>query len=186
MGAVHNTKGRDISTGPGQPPQQGQGPDFYKLVDDTVAGHRGAVRDLDMAGQKRPSGNDRIVPQPAIMRHMRMLHEIIIVADNRGTLSLCPAVNLAVLAHGIAVTDPEKTSFTRVREVLRGVADDRPHMDFIVFADFGPAAEYGVGKNPRSASNPDSAVNHNIGADVNAGVNVGLRGNNGCRMDRHT
>ena len=42
-----------------------------------------------------------------------------------------------------------------------------------------------MGKNPRSTSNPDRTVNNNIGTDVNSVVNVGVRGNNGCRMDRH-
>ena len=112
MGTVHNTKGRDIPTGPGQPSQQGQGPDFDELMDDTVARHKGPVCDLYIAGQERSAGNDCIIPQPTIMRHMGMLHEIIIVADNRGTLRLCAAVNLTVLADDIAVTDPEKTSLT--------------------------------------------------------------------------
>ena len=83
------------------------------------------------------------------------------------------------------MTDPEKTFCARVRYVLRNVADDRAHMDFIVLADLRPAGQDGMGQNPRSAADPDGAVDHDIGTNVNAGVNVGLRGNNGCRMDCH-
>ena len=53
VGAVHNTEGRHVTAGPRQAPQQGQGSDPHKLVNHAVAGHKGTVRDLHIAGQER-------------------------------------------------------------------------------------------------------------------------------------
>ena len=60
-----------------------------------------------------------------------------------------------------------------------------PHVNHILLANVGPAAQSGMGQNPGSGSHPNRPVNHYIRPDVSLGMNVCPRIDDRAGMYRH-
>ncbi len=151
----------------------------------TVARDKSPIFHLYIAGQQSPAGYDRMIADLAVMRHVRMMHEEIVVADDSGAAFDGAAVDLTVFTDDVAVADLEKTLLTFVGEVLRDMPDDRAHVDFVVLADFASASEHSGGQDSGAATDLDRAVDHDIGANIGFGVDLGARVNQSGWMDGH-
>jgi len=185
VGAVHDAKWRDVAAGAREPAQDGQGADAHELMHDAVAGDKSPIFHLHIAGQQSPTGNDRVITDLAVMRHMGVVHEEIVVADNGGAAFGGTAVDLTVFANDIAVADLEETLPAFVGDVLRDVPNDRAHVDFVVFADVTITGEHGMGQDAGAATDPYRAVNHDVGADISLGMDLGARVNQSGWVNGH-
>ena len=114
-----------------------------------------------------------------------MLHQIVIIPDNRGAAGFGTTMDLALFPDDIAVADLEKALLALIGEILGSMADHCPHVNFIVFSNVSPPGQDSMGENTRSLPNADGPIDDHIGADIDARINLSLRINDGCGMDRH-
>lgn len=138
----------------------------------TVPGHKGAVCDLHIAGEQGTAGYNRLIANLTVMGDMGVLHQVIIVSNNRAAAWGCSPMDLTVLPKDIPVADLEAGLLLGVVKVLWFVANDRSHMNDIVLTNFCPAAENGMGQHPASGPHPNGSVNHDIRPDVGLRSNI--------------
>lgn len=105
MGAIHNAEWRDISTCARESAKDCQGSDPDKLMHDAIARHKSAIINLYIAGEQSASGYDRVIANLAVMSNVRMVHEEVIVTDDGRAAFFGAAMDLAVFANDVAVTD---------------------------------------------------------------------------------
>src|SRR5215217_3383895 len=133
---------------------------------DTVTRHKSMIFNADVPGEKCPSSNDCVAADVTIMRGVGVMHEVIVISDYRRTPFHRAAVNLTVFTENVAVTDLEKSLSTRVREILRLMADDSTHVNDVVFANFAPPCQHGVSEYACPTTNLYDPIDDYIRANV--------------------
>lgn len=119
------------------------------------------------------------------MRHVRVLHQVIVIPYVCGTAFDCPPMNLAMLTKDVAVADLQKGLLLSVTEILWFVADYRTHMNHVVLTNICPAGEHGMGQDSGAASNPNLSIDYNIRTNVCLGIDLRPRINESGWMNRH-
>ncbi len=101
---------------------------------ETIAGNEGAVMNNGVAAQQRSIGQNHVVADAAIVRHVRIRHEEIIRADDRVLFIFVRAMNRNMFAKDISFADAEFCWLAFVFQILRGVADDATGVKMIIRA----------------------------------------------------
>lgn len=68
---------------------------------------------------------------------------------------------------------------------MRDVSNDRPHVDFVILADFSVASQDGMRQDFCPAANTHRAVNNNVRADICFGMNIRAWIDERGRMNGH-
>ena len=150
----------------------------YPVLDDDVARERSGVRE------------DRPAPDDAVVRHVRVGHEEVVVPDDRLAV---PGHGAAVRGHELAedvpVPDDEARRLSGVLQILGGIPDDRPVMNPALAADprgpgnegvrrdSGAVADDRAGFHDGEGSDRNAVAKDGPGADRSPGINGGGHGN---------
>ena len=102
------------------------------------------------------------------MRDVRVLHQEVVVADNRDIAALAAAMHCHALAKDVARADPHAARTAAIGEVLRLVADDHVGMKHVGLAQLDLAQDGDMADKTRARANPDRAVEQTERADLDA------------------
>ena len=142
------------------------------------------VADLDVAAEGRHVRQDDLVADAAIVRHMRIGHQKIVVADAGHAFALHRA---AVHGHEfpdhVPVADLEPGRFALVLLVLRSVADRCELVDLVLCADAGRAVDDHMGSHPGARADAHARPNDAERSDLGARRDFRLRRYHRARID---
>lgn len=158
---------------------EGQCANSRELVDEAVAGKKGAVANDGVAPQQDAIGQDDVIAKDHIVSHMTVRHQKIVRADDRLLGEFGGPMDGHVLAEDIAFSDAQASGFAFVFKVLWGITDDAAGVELIVAADGGITGEMDVRANETMRPNGDLTVDNCIGTDVDRGIKPSVRMNNG-------
>lgn len=113
--------------------------DADKLMDAGVAGNNGLAPDADMTAQQRAAHQGHVVGQHAVMRHVRVGHQIATISHDRGGVFDASAMDRDSLADDAVAADPARAVRAVKLVILRNVADDGMRMERTAGANFGIA-----------------------------------------------
>ena len=119
--------------------------DVYELVHQCTAADDGEIIYFHFAGQLRGVGHDDIVVQDAVVRHMAVSHDEVVVTDDGLSFAGSTAVDRDELTHDVVVTDDGPGLFAVELQVLRYSTDDGGGEDVAVLAHFDVTADGGAG-----------------------------------------
>ncbi len=117
-------------------------PNACKLV------HGGASRDDRMiADHAVPchssiAAEDAVIAYDAFMSAVRVDEEVVMAADNGLCVRACRAIDIAILAEDIVITDFKEGGFTLVLEILSSEAYRAEGVELITASELGWAFEY--------------------------------------------
>jgi hypothetical protein len=112
------------------------------------------------------------------MRHMRVSHQVIFVADDRGAFRFRSAMDGHIFPDLIVIADAGVCGRGLIREVLRNVPDDSPHMDFIMTADLSPFREISGSMKGIVGAQLNAVFNHGMRADSISDAHLHILANN--------
>src|SRR5215467_5249111 len=137
------------------------GADTDVLVDAGQPTDYRMVANGDVSGQAGRIGHDQIVAQTAIVCHMAIGHEKVLVADRRHPAArLCPPIDGHVLPEHVVVSYDHLCRLPLVAEVLGRATDRHKRIQFASFADTRPAFDRHVREQPRPLPNRDVLSHH--------------------------
>lgn len=175
-------EGADILHDTGHAADHAALPDFHELVDARHAADDRVVFDRDVARDAGEAGNDDAVSQIAVVRDMDVGLQHVVRTDAGFAVFARRAVDGAIFADEVSVTDDDGRVFARVFEVLRVFPDDStginmvlaPHADVFrddcMRTDDGAFADFTMGTNDRVGTNDDIFVKNGGGIDHGRGM----------------
>ena len=95
-----------------------------ELVNERTTADDGEIVHLYLTGQLRGIGHDDIIVQDAVVRHVAISHDEVVVADNGLALAGRPTMDSNELTQHAVVADDGPCLFSTELEVLRYSADD--------------------------------------------------------------
>ncbi len=141
--------------------------DPAELVNGRETAENGVVLDFDMAGQRRGIGHDHPVVNLAVVGHVRIGHEQVVVADHRLAATIHrAAVQGGKLADAVAIADDQPGFLAAVLEILRVGADRSELEDLVVTADIGPALDDHVSPDLGAGTDFDLFTDDAVGPDT--------------------
>src|ERR1700754_3284496 len=150
-----------------------------------AARYEDPVAYLYVTGQRDVVGDNHTVAQPAIMRDMRVSHQVTIRTDGGDRTRLSAAMNGHAFTNRTAVADTHVAFAGGEGEVLRFAADDGAFVNHIILADGGEAFDAGVGANFRAVADTHVAFDYGIRADGDVVAELRAGADNGCRVNVH-
>ena len=124
--AVEHAIGNKIVGDCREPADKGMTADTGKLVNSRAATENGAVSNRHMACKHDIVGEDDIVAEAAVMRHMRIGKEQIVVADDGGAAMFDSAgIHRHAFADGAVFTDQQRRIDGAVMNALRIATNHR-------------------------------------------------------------
>ena len=88
IASTRHGEGRQIHADRRAALHDGQRPDATKLMNETITGNEGVVRNRHMPRQQRPIRQDDVVTQPGIVPHVAVRHQKIVRANDGFFLQL--------------------------------------------------------------------------------------------------
>src|SRR5579884_1228525 len=143
------------------------GPNTRELMDAAERAYRGVVTDLNVTCQRSAVRHDDVIAQPAIMRHMNIGHQQIMVADARGTPFRCTAMHGDEFPKGIPVPNFESSLLSLIFHILR-IETDR-----------------GIGEKPIFLARSGRSLDHDVRHHLAAFAQFNIFANNAVRANRH-
>lgn len=146
--AVEHSIGNDVIAHRRQAPDEGLTPDAGKLVNRGAAPEYGSILDGHVPRKHDIVGKDDVVAEAAVMRHVRIGQEQVVVADNG-----CAAMLHRTRIHGHAFADGTVFANHQFRiqgavvHTLRIAADDGTRKDLRALADARMADDRDVTQN---------------------------------------
>jgi hypothetical protein len=117
------------------------------------------------------------------MGDVRILHEEIVVADNRHVAMLAAAMDSDAFAHHVAIANVHPAWAALIADILRLVADDDIGMEYVALPDFGISEHRDVPDQPRSRPDPDASVKQAERADFDPVCEFDVTTDDGARMN---
>src|SRR6266851_4067145 len=139
MGSIHQAERRHIAAGAAQPAHHRITAQPDELVDDAIARYDRAITDLDPSGEQGAARDYGAVANPAIVGHVRILHEEIVAADNSDLALFAAAMDGNAFAEDVGVANPYPSPATGIGDVLRLIANDHVRMQDVLRPQFGIA-----------------------------------------------
>ena len=128
----------------------------------------GIVFDHNVPGQRGSVGKDDLVSNSAVVRHMGIGHDVIVVSDHRLSAPRDRGpVQCDVLPDDIVVTDDQKCFLPLVGKGLRGFPDGGELEDLTVLADLGSFADEHVRPDSCPCADRYPFFNDDVRADLN-------------------
>ena len=108
--------------------------DMAELMNKRTATDDGEIVHLHLAGELGTVRHDDMVMQDAVMRHVAVSHDEVIIADDGLALAECTAVNGNELTQDVIVADEGPGLFAVELQILRDSSDDSGGEDMAVLA----------------------------------------------------
>ncbi len=158
--------------------------DPAELVRPREAAADNPVADMNMAGQRRVVGHDRVAADDAVVRDVHVGHDPVVVTHDRFTPVLGrAAAERAEFADRIAVADHEARRLAGVFLVLRIVADRGELVDAVVLADTRRPVDDDVAADARTGTDLDVIADDRVRTDFDVGGNICAAGDDSRCMD---
>ena len=142
------------------------------------------IADLDVPAQGGHIGQDDLIADAAIVRHVRIGHQEIVVADARHAVAVHgAAVHRDAFTNDIAVADLEPGWLPLVLFVLGRVAQRGELEDLVVRTDSSGSVDDDVRSDPGARSDGDIRSDDAEGADLHVRGNFRLRRYHRPRVD---
>src|SRR2546425_2108428 len=124
-----------------------------------------------MPAQGSAVGQHNVVANQAVMSHVRIDHEKVLVADTcHHPAAAGPRVERGELANDVVVADGEDTVLALVLLVLRDGADTGELKNAVLTADRGATLDDRVRSNPGVLAASHLRTNHRVGANLHAAI----------------
>ncbi len=104
----HHHIGRNVLVYTGKSPYHGTTPNATELMYHHIPGNKRGISHFYVSGQQRTIRDYCIIADFAIMPHMSLNHQHVIITNNRSTSFFCPAVYCYVFPYDIIFSDPGK------------------------------------------------------------------------------
>ena len=168
----------------GDTPRHGARADVNKLVHTGLAADHGKVVDMHVSGQSHVVGDDQIVAENTVMRHVNVGHQQIAATDARNALILNRAGrNRTVFANNVVVADLKIGFFALVLLVLRFATDCGTLEESIVATDRGQTLDNHVTFENGTGADANVRPHHAKRTDLNIIVKFGSNIDNAGMMD---
>ena len=124
-----------------------------------------------MPAQGSAVGQHNVIANLAVMSHMRIDHEKVLVADTcYHPTAAGPGVERGELANDVVVADGEDTVLALVLLILRDGADAGELKNAVLTADGGATFDDRVRSNLGVLADPHLRTNHRVGANLHAAI----------------
>lgn len=174
MRPVDDAERRNVPACSCAPAQQGEPADADKLVDQDGTGHKNLIFHGDISGEEGAVGEDDPVTKLAVVGHMRLGHQEVVISDAGFRSLLRGPMDRRVFANLIAISDPGRRDSSLEGVVLGLVADDRPHVDTIVFSHDHAGSDRHPFKENRPVPDPARTPEDTIRTDCHVGPEFDL------------
>jgi hypothetical protein len=154
-----------------------------KLMHRAQAADDGMIAHDDMSRQSGVVGENRLVPDYAIVRDVRVGEEEITVADDRFLAGTRAAMDGGKFAEGVALADFEMGRLALVFQVLRLEADGRVRKKFIPRANFARPFDRRVMTDLAALAQFNVRADDGVGSDLHAAAETGFGINDGGGMN---
>ena len=161
--------------------------DADKLVDAADTTDQGVVADRHMTSKLDRIGDDVVITDHTVMRHMHISHDPVVIADLGEGLVLHRArVEGSELANGVAVTDDQSRGLAFVLLVLWVSTQGRKLEDLVVTTDGGVPLDHTVRTNAGAFTDTHVRTNGRERPHSDGVSQLRLRIDDGAGMDvRH-
>ncbi len=142
------------------------------------------VADHHVAGQRRIVREHRVIADDAVVRHVHVGHDPVVVADPRRAAAFVrAAVQSDELADQVAIADDQLAALAAELLVLRNRADRGELEDAVVAPDPRRALDHDVRSDRSAVADFDVGADHAVRADADAGADPCCRIDDRVRMD---
>ena len=142
------------------------------------------VVNMHMPGNLRVVGENRVIAHLAVMRHVHVGHDPVVVADpGNARILRRTAVQRAKLAYGVVIADFKTRRFVLVFFVLRRLADGTELKEHVAGADPGMCADDHVGSYAGAGVDFRVGTNNRIRTDLDIVREAGPGIDDGRWMD---
>ena len=148
---------------------------------------RRVVLDRDVTGERCGVGENRLVPDMAVMRDVRVGHEEIVVADlGDSSTAGRAAMDRDELSNDVAAADLEPRQLAAELQVLRDQADGGHRENLVFVADLGEAVDDRGGADVAVAPDPHVLADDHVRPDPGSGTDASARMHDRRRIDERT
>src|SRR4051794_23915293 len=145
-----------------------QPPDPHELVEDTSATEERAVADFHVAAEEAIVRDNDAVADAAVVSDMRTRHQETVVANDGRAPFRCPAMDRAMLANHVAISDLNATARAGLEaKILRRSADHRAMANEITGAQTHRAFQDHVRLDNRSIADDNLTANDSVSSYFN-------------------
>ena len=144
------------------------------------------ISDRDVARQGRRIGHYQMTTEVAVVRHMDVGHQKILVADGGHPPTLNrPSIDGHIFSDDVVVADDHSSRLPPVLKMLRRGPDRGKGIHVTPVSDLGPPINIHMGDQPGPAADSDMLADHRVRADgdVLGQLRVGM--DDGCGMNIH-
>ena len=158
--------------------------DAAELVDARAGADVHVVFDIDVAAERRHVAEDGVVADVAVVRHVHVGHEDVVIADARDAAAARgAAVHGDELAKDVAGADRQPGVLAVELEILRNLADRRERVDLAVVAELGSAVDHRRGADAAVRAGAHQRPDDRVGADRRAAADLRARVDDRRRVD---
>lgn len=173
----------DILADAGEASDHGKRADAAVLMNDGSSPEKRPILNLDISAQKNAVDHDDMVAKGAVMPHVAVSHEEIIVSDDRGGTFSGSSVDGDVFPDFVSMAQGKMGNRTAVCEVLWGASQDTACMNLVLFSKGRMSREMTMGADDAACSDPNMFVNDGVGANPDIGTELGRRVDDRGGMD---
>jgi len=177
--AISDHEGGDVLNDLGTTTENGVLTDAAKLVDAAEAADDRIVLDDDMSSQGAIVGKNDMVPDRAVMGHVGVGEEIVVISDDGLAPGARAAVDGAKFAEAVVGADFEVGRLGFVFKILRSLSDRTEREEMVAVSNPGGAGhadvtgEDAMGADGDIGSNDAEGPNFRIFSDLGRGVDDG-------------
>ncbi len=142
------------------------GADSHKLVDRGQTADRGPILDGHMAAHLNAVGDDHMIADAGIVRHVRVSHQQAVAPNLRRARSARPPIEGGEFANRRAIAHDENRVFALELQVLRIGAQNRALGDKALTADPCVSLDIHVRPDDRLRFDRHVRTDYRVGADV--------------------
>jgi hypothetical protein len=164
-----------------------------ELVKPDISGEKNPIVYFAMPAHQGAVHQHAVVSDLAVMRHVRVGHEVVMTADPRDAMArdLRATMDGHVLAKDVEIANLGSRRFATVGQMLRIAANDASRPDLIALSNDEGPDQVNVRSDPTVVLDCDGSFDDYVGPNVHVGPNVSVRRNNrrwmdlGCGSDGH-
>src|SRR3989344_1271599 len=160
------------------------GADTAILMRHGEAAQDGVVAARDVARKTRTVGENGVVADLTVVRQMAIRHDEVVVAQARDTAARHrTAVEGAVLANDIAITDVEARGFALITQMLWCVAQRGELINAVVAPNARRSGNDNMGADPRALADLNLCADNAVSTDLDPFGNARLRMHDRLRVN---
>jgi hypothetical protein len=181
--AMGHGKRRQVLADGGPALHHRQRADACELMHQAISGNKRAVLHHGVSGQDCASSEDDMIAEHAVMRHVRMVRDEVVGADDSFLARLGGALRGEMFAEDILIPDAQSRRRSVILQILGRIADHATGVEFVLRANRGHAGDVNMRSDDAARSDFHRFINHSVGPDLDGGVQFRFRMNNSRWMN---